>query len=47
MKVSGLHHVTTITAGIDANLDFYGRLLGLRLVWQGVIAEDPEIRHIA
>jgi len=47
MKVDGLHHVTAITADIDANLAFYGRLLGLRLVWQGVNADDPEMRHIA
>src|ERR1700681_115243 len=47
MKIDGLHHVMEITADIDANLDFYGRLLGLRLVWQGVNADDPEMRHIA
>src|SRR6476619_5061312 len=47
MKVDGLHHVTAITADVDANLGFYGRLLGLRLVWQGVNADDPEMRHIA
>ena len=47
MKVDGFHHVTAITADIDANLEFYGRLLGLRLVWQGVNADDPEMRHIA
>ena len=47
MKVDGIHHVTAITADIDANLEFYGRLLGLRLVWQGVNADDPEMRHIA
>ena len=47
MNVDGLHHVTAITAAIDANLEFYGRLLGLRLVWQGVNADDPEMRHIA
>jgi glyoxalase family protein len=47
MKVDGLHHVTAVTADIDANLEFYGRLLGLRLVWQGVNADDPEMRHIA
>lgn len=46
-KVDGLHHVTAITADVEANLDFYGRLLGLRLVWQGVNADDPEMRHIA
>src|ERR1700758_1670437 len=47
MKVDGFHHVTAITADIDANLEFYGRLLALRLVWQGVNADDPEMRHIA
>ena len=47
MKLDGLHHVTAITAEIDANLEFYGQLLGLRLVWQGVNADDPEMRHIA
>jgi len=47
MRLDGLHHVTAITADIDANLEFYGRLLGLRLVWQGVNADDPGMRHIA
>jgi glyoxalase family protein len=47
MRLDGLHHVTAITADIAANVDFYGRLLGLRLVWQGVNADDPEMRHIA
>ena len=45
--LDGLHHVTAITGDIDANLEFYGRLLGLRLVWQGVNADEPEMRHIA
>jgi len=27
MKVDGLHHVTAITADIEANPNFYGRLL--------------------
>src|ERR1700761_9058329 len=47
VKVDALHHVTAITADVEANLDFYGRLLGLRLVWQGVNADDPEMRHVA
>jgi glyoxalase family protein len=47
MKLDGLHHVTAITADVEANLDFYARLLGLRLVWQGVNADDPEVRHVA
>jgi glyoxalase family protein len=47
VNVDGLHHVTAITADIEANLAFYGRLLGLRLVWQGVNADDPDMRHVA
>lgn len=47
MRVDGLHHVTAITADVRTNLGFYGRLLGLRLVWQGVNADDPSVRHIA
>ncbi len=47
MKLDGLHHVTAITADVAAKLECYGRLLGLRLVWQGVNADDPEMRHIA
>jgi glyoxalase family protein len=47
MGVDGLHHITAISGDIDANLAFYGQLLGLRLVWQGVNADDPEMRHIA
>ena len=47
MRLDGLHHVTAITADVATNLNFYGRLLGLRLVWQGVNADDPQMRHIA
>jgi glyoxalase family protein len=47
VDVDGLHHVTAIIADIGANLEFYSWLLGLRLVWQGVNADDPEMRHIA
>jgi glyoxalase family protein len=47
MRLDGLHHVTAVTADIATNLDFYGGLLGLRLVWQGINADDPGMRHIA
>jgi glyoxalase family protein len=47
VEVDGFHHVTAITADVETNLEFYGQILGLRLVWQGVNADDPEIRHIA
>jgi catechol 2,3-dioxygenase-like lactoylglutathione lyase family enzyme len=43
MKLDGLHHVSAITADANANLDFYGRVLGLRLIWQGgFVFEPPE-----
>ena len=44
MKADGPHHVTATTADIKANLNFYGPLLRLRLVWQGVNTDDPEMR---
>ena len=47
MRLDGLHHVPAITADVDSNLDLYGRLLGLRLIWQGLNADDPGARHIA
>src|SRR5260370_8036430 len=47
VRLDGLHHVTAIAADVATNLNFYGRLLGLRLVSQGVNADDPEMRHIA
>jgi catechol 2,3-dioxygenase-like lactoylglutathione lyase family enzyme len=47
MKLDGLHHVSAITADAHANLDFYGRLLGLRLIWQGANADDLGMSHIA
>ena len=32
MKLEGIHHVTSITADAQANVDFYAGRLGLRLV---------------
>ena len=32
MKLEGIHHVTAITADAPRNVDFYARVLGLRLV---------------
>ncbi|HEX2016944.1 MAG TPA: VOC family protein [Solirubrobacteraceae bacterium] len=31
MRLEGLHHITAITADAPGNVDFYARLLGLRL----------------
>jgi glyoxalase family protein len=42
----GLHHVTAITASAQRNLDFYTRVLGLRLVKQTVNQDDVSAYHL-
>ncbi len=46
MKTKGIHHVTAVTGDLQANLDFYVRVLGLRLVMQTVIQEEPNTYHL-
>lgn len=43
--VAGLHHVTAIAVDPQANLDFYVRVLGLRLVKQTVNFDSPDVYH--
>jgi len=40
-SVSGIHHVTAYAHGPQENLDFYAGLLGLRLVKQTVLFNNP------
>ena len=42
----GLHHVTAVTANAPANLDFYTRILGLRLVKKTVNQDDVSAYHL-
>ncbi|WP_104990368.1 ring-cleaving dioxygenase [Deinococcus sp. NW-56] len=42
----GLHHVTAVTANARANLDFYTRVLGLRLVKKTVNQDDVSAYHL-
>jgi len=44
-KIAGLHHVTAIATDPQRNLDFYARLLGLRLVKRTVNFDDPGTYH--
>lgn len=44
--VSGIHHVTAITADAQANIDFYTGVLGLRLVKLTVNFDDPRSFHL-
>jgi catechol 2,3-dioxygenase-like lactoylglutathione lyase family enzyme len=45
MNISGLHHVTAIAGDPQRNLDFYVRLLGLRLVKRTINFDDPGSYH--
>lgn len=42
----GLHHVTAIAGSARRNLDFYARILGLRLVKKTVNFDDPGTYHL-
>jgi glyoxalase family protein len=46
MKLTGLHHITTITGDAQANVRFYGDRLGLRLVKKTVNFDQPEAYHL-
>jgi glyoxalase family protein len=44
--ITGLHHVTAITADAQQNIDFYCGVLGLRLVKLTVNFDDPGSYHL-
>jgi glyoxalase family protein len=46
MELTGLHHVSAMTAQAAANLDFYTRLLGMRLVKKTVNQDDTSSYHL-
>jgi glyoxalase family protein len=46
MKLDGIHHVTAITGDAPVNVDFYVRVLGLRLVKKTVNQDDPTVYHL-
>jgi glyoxalase family protein len=46
MQLNGLHHVTSVTARIGMNADFYTRVLGLRLVKKSVNQDDVSAYHL-
>jgi glyoxalase family protein len=45
-SIGGLHHVTAITGDAPGNLDFYTRVLGLRLVKKTVNQDDVSAYHL-
>ena len=46
MRLEGIHHVTAVTADAPGNVDFYARVLGLRLVKKTVNQDDPTVYHL-
>lgn len=44
-SLSGIHHITAISGPAQRNLDFYTRVLGLRLVKKTVNFDDPGTYH--
>jgi glyoxalase family protein len=46
VRLEGIHHITAITGDAPRNVDFYARLLGLRLVKKTVNQDDPTVYHL-
>lgn len=46
MELTGLHHVSAITAQAAENVEFYTRLMGMRLVKKTVNQDDPSSYHL-
>jgi glyoxalase family protein len=46
MKFEGIHHITAITGDAPRNVDFYTRVLGLRLTAKTVNQDDPTVYHL-
>jgi len=44
-QILGLHHITAIAGNAKRNLDFYTKVLGLRLVKKTVNFDDPNTYH--
>src|SRR5262249_37303087 len=46
MQLEGIHHITAITADAPRNVDFYARLLGMRMVKKTVNFDAPDVYHL-
>jgi glyoxalase family protein len=46
MQLEGIHHITCITGDAPRNVDFYVRVLGLRMVKKTVNQDDPSVYHL-
>ncbi|WP_062227693.1 ring-cleaving dioxygenase [Aureimonas frigidaquae] len=46
MQLTGIHHLTAVTANASGNHDFYTRILGMRLVKKTVNQDDVSAYHL-
>jgi glyoxalase family protein len=46
MRLEGIHHITAITGDAPANVNFYARALGLRMVKKTVNFDQPDVYHL-
>ena len=46
MNLDGMHHITAITGDAPRNVDFYTRVLGLRMTAKTVNQDDPSVYHL-
>lgn len=46
MAIEGLHHITAITGDACRNVDWYTRVLGLRMVKKTVNFDAPDVYHL-
>jgi glyoxalase family protein len=46
VRIEGIHHITAITGDAQRNVDFYARVLGLRLVKKTVNQDQPSVYHL-
>src|SRR6185503_4055304 len=45
-EIAGIHHITAISGDAKQNLEFYTRVLGMRLVKKSVNQDDPGTYHL-
>ncbi len=46
MQLDGIHHISAITGDAARNVDFYTRVLGLRMIAKTVNQDDPSVYHL-
>jgi len=46
MRLDGIHHITAITGDAPRNVDFYTRVMGLRMVKKSINQDHPTIYHL-